>query len=112
MFQLNSTIAAAISHALDVCALRHQIYSANIANASVQGYQRLELAQNSAASLQAVTGSAEVHAPQVVSTHDAVKLDQEMSKLAQNALRYETLLTAYEKTGGILRMAIREGRGE
>lgn len=108
MFSLSSPVASVLSKELDFCALRHQIYSANIANADAQGYQRLEvlrLSQITAASMEAAS------AGQIVATSDAVQLDQEMAKLTSNALRYETLLTAYEKTAGILNLAVKEGRG-
>lgn len=110
MFSINSPVAAALSKELDFCALRHQIYSANVANADAKGYQRLEVVR-----LQRVSAmeSPATTAPagQVVTTSNAVKLDQEMAKLASNAMRYETLLTAYEKTAGILKLAVKEGRG-
>ena len=112
MFELNASMASAISRELNLCALRHQIYSANIANADVQGYERLELAPRASTQMADFIGADMVQADAIVSTHQTVKLDQEMAKLSKNALRYETLLTAYEKMSGILRVAIREGRGE
>ncbi|MES1190170.1 MAG: hypothetical protein ABUS47_03710 [Steroidobacter sp.] len=103
---LNSLTVAGISRELDVCALRHEAYSANIANANVQGYERLEVVKSSATD--AVGAGA---AGKVISTHESVRLDQELAKLSKNALRYETLLTAYQQTAGILDLAIKDGRG-
>jgi len=104
MSSLNSLVVDSISRELDVCALKHEAYSANIANASVSGYERLEVAKLS--QLTMGTPSA-----QLLHTHDAVKLDQEMAKLSKNAVRYETLLTAYQQTSSILNLAIKEGKG-
>ena len=105
MSLFNSSVVESISRELDACALRHEAYSANIANASVPGYERLEVAA-------ALSTTPEISTPaQLIHTHDAVKLDQEMAGLSKNAVRYETLLTAYQQTAGILNLAIKEGRG-
>jgi len=116
MFALNSTTVSAISRELDVCALRHELYSANIANVDVPGYERLDVAKSTDVGMRiALTdagGTLDRNPPaQVISTHDSVTLDQEMAKLSKNALRYETLLTAYQQTSGILSLAIKDGRG-
>jgi len=105
MSSLNSLIVDSISRELDVCALRHEAYSANIANASVPGYERLEVMTSSPVNVGAMPSA------QLLHTHDAVKLDQEMAKLSKNAVRYETLLTAYQQTTSILNLAIKEGKG-
>lgn len=97
------SIFPSIARALDVCALRQAVHSANVANAGVEGYQRLEVSFE--AELSQALGE-----PQVVRTHDAVKLDQEMASMAQNALRYQMLANAFDKSAGLLRLAIREGR--
>ena len=44
-------------------------------------------------------------------THFLVRLDQEMAQMAQNAVRFQQLIGAFERTTGLLRMAIHEGRG-
>ena len=110
MLSLSSQGIAALSRELDFCALRHQIYSANVANADVNGYHRLEVQHYPDLGIADPITHAGT-AGQVMTTSETVKLDQEMAKLAGNALHYETLLTAYEKTAGILNMAIKEGRG-
>src|SRR5690242_20080580 len=102
MSSLNSQAIDSISRALDVCALRHEAYSANIANASVQGYERLEV---SVAGSSVAGMATPLH---VFNTHDVVKLDQELARLSKNAVRYETMLTAYHQTAGILNLAIKE----
>lgn len=106
-----------LSDALDRSALRQAVYSANIANASVEGYQRMEVAFDAeleratlAMSNMGSTGAALSSSAHVVATNDVVKLDKEMALLARNALQYQTLLGAYEKEIGLLRMAIKEGR--
>ena len=42
MFEVSSTTEI-LARAIDVCALRQAVYSANIANANVDGYRRLEV---------------------------------------------------------------------
>ncbi len=108
-----------LARALDVSALRQSVYSANVANAAVDGFHRLEVsferelervALNAAQGttgrdLSAVSGNATV-----VSTGSLVKLDEEVGLMARNALRYQTLLTAIQKGSALLRLAVREGR--
>jgi len=105
MGSLNASVVESISRELDVCAMKHEAYSANIANANVAGYERVEVSSS------ANTAQLSAPAAQLLHTHDAVKLDQEMAKLSSNAVRYEMLLTAYQQTAGILNLAIKEGRG-
>ena len=105
-----------LARALDVAALRQAVHTANIANANVEGYRRLEVAFDAellrAASLHAGAElSASFAMPRVVPSADtAVRLDQEMAQMAQNALRYQALLGAFDRSAGTLRLAIREGR--
>jgi flagellar basal-body rod protein FlgB len=118
MFTTSATTEV-LARAIDVCALRQAVYSANIANANVEGYQRLEVLFNEATlqteavgktsfSRQSASGLTE---PQVVvDANSTVKLDEEMAAMARNALRYQTLLGAYERSMGLLKMAIHEGR--
>jgi len=111
-------IVAELSRALDLVELRHSVLASNIANASTEGYQRMEvLANDSVASLAAdmdpgAGGAAELPVGQVVPSANAtVRLDQEMAQMAQNAVRFQQLIGAFERTTGLLRMAIHEGRG-
>ena len=49
--------------------------------------------------------------PEVVeSTESKVRLDTEMAQMAENAVRYQALLGAIERTLGTLRYAARDGR--
>jgi flagellar basal-body rod protein FlgB len=117
MFTTSATTEV-LARAIDVCALRQAVYSANIANANVEGYQRLEVQFDEAALQVAAAGKTSfkqdasgLTAPQVVvDANSTVKLDEEMAAMARNALRYQTLLGAYERSMGLLKMAIHEGR--
>jgi flagellar basal-body rod protein FlgB len=106
---------------IDIAALRHSVHASNVANANVDGYQRLEvqfapellsaqeMRQMTAADLQAASRTD----PEIaVSTDGQVRLDEEMAQMSQNALRYQALLGAFERTLGTLRTAARDGRGE
>jgi flagellar basal-body rod protein FlgB len=110
-----------LAHATDVSAMRQSVYAANIANAGVQDYRRLEVAFDREVERFALevadSGKGRAGAawlgPQTASvfqTNDAVKLDQEVALMAQNALRYQTLISAFERTMSTMRMATREGR--
>jgi len=116
-------IFALLSRALDVASLRQAVHSANIANADVDGYRRLEFAADPALSAAATdvsgvdlaavaTDPASIAMPRVVVAADqAVKLDQEMALMAKDAVRYQALLGAVDRTLGLLRSAINEGKG-
>jgi flagellar basal-body rod protein FlgB len=100
-----------LSRAIDICALRQAVYSANIANADVADYKRLEVSFDAQAmSVEARAGTLAAQAPQVITTDAAVKLDEEMAAMARNALRYQTLLDAYERSASIMKLAVHEGR--
>lgn len=109
---------ALLEHAIDVSAMRQSVHAANIANANVDGYSRLEVTFDAAleqAGLQAIgtpssNGTLPLGASAVVSTGDVVKLDEEMAAMAKNALRYQLLLGAFERSLGSVRLAINEGR--
>lgn len=110
-------IFALLSRALDVASLQQAVHSANIANVSVDGYNRLEVSFDS--QLQSASelpqGTLEdepldLPAPHVVPAADAeVRLDREMVLMAKDALRYEALLGAVGRTSGLLELAIKEG---
>jgi flagellar basal-body rod protein FlgB len=109
-------IAAELSRALDLVELRHSVLASNIANASTEGYQRMEvIANDTAAPIGAemdAGGAAGLPVGEVVPSANAtVRLDQEMAQMAQNAVRFQQLIGAFERTTGLLRMAIHEGRG-
>lgn len=108
-----------LARALDVSALRQSVHSANIANAAVPGFHRLDVRFDRALEQMALdaalgTSGREVSAATpnaaVVSTDSLVKLDEEVGSMARNSLRYQMLLTALQKGTSLLRMAVREGR--
>ena len=94
-----------LARAIDASALRQGVYSSNVANAGVEGYRRMEVMLDSAAAPAGLDP-----APTIVPTESAVKLDEEIAHMAKNALRYEVLIGAFEKSLGALRLAVREGR--
>jgi flagellar basal-body rod protein FlgB len=109
-----------LSRHLDACALRQAVYSTNIANAAVPGYQPLEVDFES--QLQAASGlmntisggEAEVLGtlrPTIVPGAQAsVELDQQLALMSKNALQYESLLKAFERSMSVLRLAVLEGK--
>lgn len=100
-----------LSTAIDRSALRQAVYAANIANANVEGYRRMEVSFDAElARVQLSMGEQTESATNVVETSEGVALDREVSVMAKNALEYQTLLGAYEKHLTLLRMAIKEGR--
>jgi flagellar basal-body rod protein FlgB len=113
-----SSIDAQLSRALDVASLRQAVHSANIANASVQGYRRLEVSFDSELiQAQALLRSSpdrppvDLPEPRVVLAADpSVHLDQEMALMAKDALRYQALLGALNRTVSLMQLAVREGR--
>lgn len=108
-------IIAELSRALDLVELRHSVYAGNIANAATDGYQRMEVLANNTVSPIATELDAdglEMPVGEVVPSANAtVRLDQEMAQMAQNAIRFQQLIGAFERTTSLLRMAIHEGRG-
>jgi flagellar basal-body rod protein FlgB len=115
--------------ALDAASLRHTVLAQNIANATTPGYQPLrvnfeeQLAMarndvldraNDAAARRAVESLRPGIEPSPAvdsGADDKIKLDAEIAKMMQNAVYYQSLLTAMSKNGSIVRMAVREGRG-
>ncbi len=114
-------VLAVLSRALDTAALRQTVHATNVANADTEGYRRLEVI--SPAELQRMNAEAPAQGveealvwsqpqPEVVeSAETAVRLDQEMAQMAENAVRYQALLGAIERTLGMLQTAARDGRG-
>ena len=113
-------VLALLSRALDAAALRQSVHATNVANVDTEGYHRLEViysaeqqrlnAAGPVVDANEALGWAQVE-PEVVESADAhVKLDQEMAQMAENAVRYQALLGAIERTLGMLRTAARDGR--
>jgi len=109
-------VFAALSQALDVAALRQAVHTANIANAGVPGYRRLEVIVDSQVQASSSeppdwdTGASPAGARVVQTAADTVKLDKEMALMAKDATRYQALLSAFERTASLLQLAIREGK--
>jgi flagellar basal-body rod protein FlgB len=109
-------ISALLSRALDIAALRQAVHTSNIANAGVEGFRRLdvsfdtELARaNAALGVDAASTDA-LTQPRVVETNETVRLDQEMALMAKDAVQYQALLGAVDRSFGLLRLAVKEGR--
>ena len=113
-------VLALLSRALDAAALRQSVHATNVANVDTEGYRRLEVVYS--AELQRLgAGGPAVDANEALSWAQAepevvesagthVKLDQEMAQMAENAVRYQALLGAIERTLGLLRTAARDGK--
>jgi flagellar basal-body rod protein FlgB len=110
-------IFALLARALDGAALRQAVHTANLANASVDNFRRLDVSFDTeleraraaldVSSLQepdALTG------PHVVQTQDTVHIDREMALMAKDAVQYQALLGVFDRSIGLLRLAVREGR--
>ncbi len=113
-------LLALLGRAASACALQQAAHTANIANAGVEGYRRmdvqfdaelarLQVAQGASGGFEG-SGTFAAQAELVQSADQSVKLDQEMAAMAKNAVRYQALLGAFERTTGLLRLAIKEGK--
>ena len=115
MFETNPLFAV-MSRALDAASLRQAVHTANIANADVDGFRRLEVTFNPQADLgslgSSMASAAALEGPKIISTNDTVRLDQEMALMAKDAVRYQQLLNAFERTMGLLTLAARDGRSQ
>jgi flagellar basal-body rod protein FlgB len=120
MFSIDPTLAL-ISRGLDACSLRQAVYASNVANVNTPGYQPLEVQfesalRSAADSMSAIpvaeqSGILDTIQPSVVpAATGSVELDQQVALMAQNAFRYETLVNAFERSMGLLRLAISEGK--
>ena len=107
-------VFAELSRALDRVVLKHSVYASNIANASTEGYQRLEVSEaDPVGAIPMDSNDVEMSMPAGEVVHSAtetVRLDQELAQMQQNALRFQSLLSAFQHTAGLLKMAIHEGR--
>ncbi len=102
--------------------MQHAVHAANIANASVEGYQPLRLGfeDQLASARTALLGRDDAAAQRAVSllepqvtpddTGRPVQLDREVALMMENTVRYQALLGALGKSGALIRLAIREGR--
>lgn len=120
MFSIDPTLQL-ISRDLDACTLRQAVYSANVANVDTPGYRPLEVqfetrlraaaAAVSGEPLSEQTAVLDSVQPKIVpAPATSVELDQQLALMSENAIRYDTLLNAYEKSMSLLRLAILEGK--
>lgn len=124
---LSSVTRDLVMRALDAASLRHSVLAANVANASSPDFRPLrvnfeqQLAMVRADLLQRDDPSAARRAltntqptvepdPAYAATGEQVRLDDEVSKMMRNAVHYQALLAAMDKSGSIVRMAVKEGR--
>ena len=113
-------VLAVLSRALDAAALRQSVHATNVANVDTEGYRRLEVvysaelqrlnAEGPALDVQEALSWAQAEPEVVESAESRVRLDQEMADMAENAVRYQALLGAIERTLGTLRSAARDGK--
>ena len=106
-------ILALLGQAIEASSLRHSVHTSNIANAEVEGYQPLDVVVDERLQADTEIGGREtvtLESRVVTSSETTVQLDQEMASMAQNAVRYQALLNAVERTMSMLRYAAREGR--
>lgn len=114
-----------LQKALELRQLRQQVIAGNIANADTPGYhpRRLDFEQELR---QAAQGSAPLRqtrerhlgpgkgpdrvTPRVEVETDAVNVDQEMTRLAENQLLYEAAVQALNKKLGLLKYVAQSGR--
>ncbi len=123
-----SATAALVLRGLDAAALRHTALASNIANVSNPSYQPLRvnfeeqlsllrselLQRGDDAAVRRTLGSVKARIEPDTERTDGVshqiQLDVEISKMMQNAVYYQALLTAQGKNSSIIGMAIRGGR--
>jgi len=125
----SSLTSSLVMRALDAATLRHAAQAQNISNAATPGYrplqvnfeQQLTMARSqllarddesaSRRALNSVQPRIEELPATTVNGNDTIKIDAEVAKMMQNAVYYQSLLTALGKNGSILRMAVRGGGG-
>lgn len=125
----HSLTSSLVMRALDAATLRHAAQAQNISNASTPGYrplhvnfeQQLTMARSqllgrgddagAKRALSTIQARLEELPATSVNDNDKIMIDEEIAKMMQNAVYYQSLLTALGKNGSILRMAVREGRG-
>lgn len=122
----NSTTSMLVTLALNASSAKHMAIAQNIANVNTEGYRPLQVdfdAQvalfkdqllnrgNDAAAGRAIEAlRAGVKITEAPEAQGKVQLDAEVAKMTQNAIHYQTLLTARSKLSSLVRMAISGGR--
>jgi len=117
--------SALVSVALDAATLRHQAIANNLANIHSENYrpqrvnfeEQLSALRHAVATQSPIAPAALAQAQPFIETDAARRtgdlagrMDMEMVKLSQNAVHYQTLLKALDRWGGILTLAVNEGR--
>jgi flagellar basal-body rod protein FlgB len=111
--------------ALDAAVMRHQALASNLANIHSENFRPQKL--NFEAQLSALRHAVTTHSPISPGAVKQVRpfiesdnarpnggmagmMDMELVKLSQNAVHYQSLLKALDKWGGIVALAVNEGR--
>lgn len=125
MPMLDSPTTALVRLALDAASLRHLAHANNVANAESPGYspQRVNFEEQLSQLRQTLSGQQPLQMSDLQGVRPFVEqtslgqglsaaqaLDQEMVRVAQNTLHYQALLRASSRLGGIMAMAVEEGR--
>jgi flagellar basal-body rod protein FlgB len=134
-FELFGPTPRLLAGALGALAKRHEMISSNIANAETPGYRRRDLSFHDVLGAFGETGAAPARGVRPVRIEplllpvnpflgleaaagaeeerldrNQVRLDRELSRLVENALRYEASLVLLSRKLAGLRYAIEEGR--
>lgn len=106
-----------LSQMIGIASLRHQVLSRNLANIDTPGYQpmdvsfseQLRLASEGVASQGSVIQATVTAQPLRAKRYDnnAVDIDREMAKLAENALWHNAMIQFMSSRMNLLRSAIR-----
>lgn len=111
--QMEQVSTRALTAALDVAQMRHQIIATNVANANTPGYvpQKLSFSTEWKAAQQRFQVDARLAptdpAPGI---RGGVQLDAEMAAMAQNNLHQQVLLKVLQRHLGLMATAISEGK--
>ncbi|MEY3200546.1 MAG: hypothetical protein RIR70_96 [Pseudomonadota bacterium] len=111
----DSTTLAALAVALDAANVRQQVAATNIANANVAGYTPLTASFTAHMGTLEGTPRAKLNvnlAPQLDANGQpqSVRIDDEMSRIAQNALHYQALVKGVNHYFATLGSAVSEGK--
>jgi len=117
--------SALVLMALNAATLRHQATANNLANVHSENYraQRVNFEEQLSALRHAVATQSPIAPAALAQVQPfietdvargtgglAARMDMELVTLSQNAVHYQTLLKALDKWGGILTLAVNEGR--
>jgi flagellar basal-body rod protein FlgB len=111
---IDTTHTKLLEKAMDAYAMRQKAIASNVSNIDTPGYKRLEVSFEDKLQEAQETGldknldnvNAEVN-----ETDDKPIIEDELMEMADNQLRYRTVSKSIRHSFGMLRQAIREGRG-